>query len=254
MKTTAHTSKSIYNGNPYERPLGTQIFKVGVYLLMTFTAIMFVLSLVGTVYKGGFFDRFTGKIEAISTAFIAVGVYLTFKIFEIEQYSKEAQMNLNLVDKGWRLVNDEIARNYQLCPNFINSLFFDWQKEIMTSNYMADKTKSESVTDDWTNVNYISCLIFQAVEDFLTVITVYDVGSFVWINCFIGFFNSPILIKIWNSQKQNYALKTRLLIDYIILTLKNNKKPITSYEDIDNLTKSIVESNRYNEIINIQNK
>ena len=69
----------------------------------------------------------------------------------------------------------------------INSLYFDWQKKVLGS-----EEQQTSEGDKWYAVNYLSILIFQAWEDFITSAKIDDTGYIVWMNNFLQWSNSKI--------------------------------------------------------------
>ena len=40
----------------------------------------------------------------------------------------QKDITFKIIDRGWINVNLKILEYYNLCPNFADSLYFDWQK------------------------------------------------------------------------------------------------------------------------------
>jgi len=210
-----------------------------------FIIIIFFISLMWYfVYhnpKNATLNRFTDKLMVISSIFIPVGIYLTYKVFtlQLEQMSRDA--TFKIIDRSWLDVNKSFADYYKLCPNFINSLYFDWQKKVLgkVTNYQEQ--------DVWYAVKYISALIFQSWEDYITSSKIDETGDIVWINCFIPWCNSTLLKNNWNVLKSNYAPTTQELGDYMFYMIHFHKPK--NVVELSNLGTLIVKSKRYREIL-----
>ena len=129
---------------------------------------------------------------------------------QIENVSRDS--TYKIVDRGWILINKTLADYHDKCPFFINSLYYDWQKAQMSERVL---NKNNINNDDWASVNYLSTIIFQAWEDFLTSLSVDQTGTVVWIANFLQWSQSSVLRNIWNVSKPNYAITTQLFGDFL---------------------------------------
>ena len=66
---------------------------------------------------------------------------------------------------------------------------------------MGFQSNESHENDKWYAVNYLSILIFQAWEDFITSAKIDDTGYIVWMNNFLQWSNSKILRNNWNVLK-----------------------------------------------------
>ena len=75
-----------------------------------------------------FLDKLTDKLSLISGFFITAALYLTYLIYQSNINTTKKDITFKIIDRGWINVNLKILEYYNLCPNFADSLYFDWQK------------------------------------------------------------------------------------------------------------------------------
>lgn len=187
-------------------------------------------------------NRFTGKFPIIGSIFIPIGIFLTYRVFSLQLQAMTRDATYKIIDRGWLDINKKIVDYYDNCPNFMNSLYFDWQKKVL------GKETNSMRQDDWYVVNYMSILIFQAWEDFITSATVDETGHTVWINNFLQWANSEILYNNWEVLKTNFADTTQAFGDYLFYMVKS-RPPKNEYE-MNELAKDIAESEKFKNILN----
>jgi hypothetical protein len=206
-----------------------------VFLLICF--IVVIINLI-FLYKASFkkdsvLDRFTNKIRFLPGIFVALSAVLTYSIFLITADYQGRDTTFKMVDRGWIVLNKEIHDTYDKCPTFVNSLF--------------GKPPDDNVTDSWIAVYYLSNLIFQAFEDFLTSNDVDESDPSAWINIFMKFAYSRPLFDQWNRSKHYYAVTSQRLGDLIFqhsLKLKNNHRTT-----VEQATTHLIETDEYKDII-----
>lgn len=231
-----------------------------IYIFNTIVVVVFILLILliiygSTVPVGNIIDRITNKLELLSGFFIGCGVILTVFIFNISDIQARKNITLNFIDKSWININHKLNDNYSKCPNFINSLCFNWSKNtdsnITSTQVDALKGSSEKTinNDNWFAINDISSNIFQSWEDFLTLHNFDESDKIGWINKFLGWAVSPQLKNLWQSHKQNYNINTQkfgdLLFNYI--SSNNSQNPY----DVNKLSTAIINSQEYLNIISI---
>lgn len=215
-----------------------------IIFLISFIIILILLYYVSIIPIDSVLDRFTNKIPVITGFFIGGGLLLTYYIFNISVENIRKDLTYKIIDRGWLNINQKFMENYGKCPNFIESLYFSWQK-----NNLEFKISSQPVNkyDDWYAVNYLSILIFQSFEDYLIVQEHDETGDYVWINNYLQWVNSPILENRWSVLKTNFAKTTIKLGDLLFSSIKN--KNINNVADLANLADSIVNSEQYKQIV-----
>ena len=170
-------------------------------------------------------DRFTDKLPAITGIFVALGVYLTYSVLNLNVKHLHMSTNLQAVDRGWLNLTKETARLYSACPNLIDSFMFPWQRH--GHDIQKGYTKT---SDDFTSAFYLSTIIFQSWEDFFTTSTLDESEKGAWLGCFLLYARSPLLKKYWLSQRPSYDSNTQefgnLLFHYAIEYPPNNEKEL----------------------------
>ena len=214
---------------------------INTLIIIFFSFVSFMWYVVYRNPKNHTLDRFTDKFSVVGSIFIPIGIYLTFKVFSLQLDQKGRDATFQIIDRSWLNVNKSFIDYYNECPNFINSLYFDWQKKVLgnVTNYQKE--------DSWYSVKYICALIFQSWEDFITSSKVDETGDIVWINCFIPWCNSKLLKNNWTVLKSNYAPTTQELGDYMFYMI-NFHKPKNVIE-LSNLGTLIVKSKKFREIL-----
>jgi hypothetical protein len=191
-------------------------------------------------------ERFVGKFSTIASVFIPLGIFLTFIIFKNQYDALARDSTFKIIDRGWLDVNKKLVEYYDKCPNFIESLYFDWQKREMTN--CASSNRNLKKCDDWYVINNLSIHIFQAWEDFITSTQIDQTGYEVWMNNFLQWSNSKYLRKSWSVLKGNFAKTTREFGDYLFDISKNNKPK--SELELYNLANKVANSSELKTIIN----
>ncbi|MFZ4673322.1 hypothetical protein EB008_00840 [bacterium] len=206
-----------------------------------FIVVVIIVSCLGLILSycaansdlNSFLDRFSAKINILMIVFFSALVYLSYKIQKESLKVREQETTLKIIERSWLGINKIIDTEYSKCPNFIDSLYFDWQKNEM--KWSPSRSQTE---DQWTTVLYISIQIFQAFEDVLTVSTLDQTGLYVWIANFIQWCSSSELRKSWDVLKPNFASSTRLFCDYIFEYLDTHPHPMNT-EELTELSKKL---------------
>jgi hypothetical protein len=194
--------------------------------------------------KHSLLDRFVDKLEIIIGIFAVIGVILTYSVFRRNLEQASIDTTFEIVDRAWIDINKEFHESYKSCPNLITSLFFEWQIKAFSDETDYDSFKGQ---DEWHAVNLITCLIFQSVEDMMTSSTFDESGEFVWLANGVQWFSSPILQRIWISQKPNYTETAGSLIDLVISKCKNRN--IKNNENLNMVVNEIIATDEYKKII-----
>jgi len=138
-------------------------------------------------------------------------------------------------------VNEKFVQYYDDCPKFINSLYFDWQKSILGDYTNTNNTKK------WQTINYLSILIFQAWEDFLTSSKIDETGEIVWLNNFLQWLNSRILRDNWSVLKTNFAPTTQEFGNYLFYV--SSMYVPKNEGELNSLASMAISSERFKNII-----
>lgn len=197
--------------------MGGKYFTIGTIIA---TLVLLILIYYASLQKSNsVIDKFTKKIEIIPFFFICIGIYLTYEIFKINLENINREATFKIIDRGWLGVNKAILENYDKCPAFCDSLYFPWQRD-----KLGVKSQSNN-KNDWYAVNYISNMIFQGWEDFLTSATADETGYEVWIANFLQWTSSPMLKSAWAVLSPNYA-NTTIIFGDLLFNFAQKFKPV----------------------------
>jgi len=214
-----------------------------VYLVF-FSMFIFILWYVSKKYRRDSpIFIFVEKILSLPALFLPFGIYLTYKVLKMQIDNIARDGTFKIIDRGWILINKSLSENYDKCPYFINSIYYDWQKKEMTKTYTKNTNKPNN--DNWATVNYISTIMFQSWEDFLTSLSVDQTGSVVWMANYLQWSQSKELKKIWDVSKPNYAIGTQLFGDFLF----SQKDKPKNADELQSLAQKCVDSKEYNDII-----
>ncbi len=198
------------------------------------------------------FDRFTNKLAILNGIFIGFGIILTFFIFNsnLEQHRKD--ITLKIVFYSWVDINKAINDCYKDCPNFVETLYFDWQKNATQSDlFIKDLSQENDIKkqkDKWSAVTYICSMIFQSWENYLTSSEVDETDEITWISIFTQWSYSPIVRKVWNETKSAYTILTIRFGNLLTSNAEHSPKP-SNFQDLINTAKKLIKSEKYKDIV-----
>lgn len=185
-------------------------------------------------------DRFTNKIPVVTGIFVALGVYLTYSVLNLNVQQMHINTTLQLVDRGWITLNKELVEKQSLCPNLVESFLYPWQKKEIDASHRNTVTKKH---DDLTASYYIAAIIFQAWENFFLANAFVVSESAPWVTCFLQYAKSPLLRRLWMAQRSLYSSVTRnfgnILFDYASRYSPQNEK------ELKDLTQLIIKDPEY---------
>jgi hypothetical protein len=223
-----------------------------VLLIIIIFIISAIIVIASTKKINSFLDRLTNKFPLLSGFFIAFGVFITYRIFKLNHENTLKENTLRMIDRGWVSLNEKIIDYYSQCPAFIDTLYYDWQKKALLnlddSSDLQLKLNNVPNQDKWNCINAICVLIFQSIEDFITIHeSGMSTSDHVWIANFLQFLKSERVQEIWGHFKANYDNKTILLIDYLIEVSINNIPK--NEQEFEKITDEIAKSQRYKDIM-----
>lgn len=209
---------------------------------------------------GSFIDRLTSKIPTISTFMIALGIIITYQIFTVNYLSVKRDSTYKIVDRAFNNILKAFDDYYDKAPEFIDSMFYTWQKRKLP-NYKPVQQKNNEDNDRWTSILYISTLIFQSWEDFLTDLESWrevqlnieyiedDERS--WLAIFLGWAQSKELQEVFPMVELQYGEPT-IELTYLMFEYAN-KYPVKNMEELQDLTGKIFNDPRYIRIKEVLN-
>ena len=175
--------------------------------------------------------------------YITLSVVLAYILFKQEVNQIKINTTLKSTDYAWTEINNKFVKYYDKCPNFIDSLYFDWQKK-----YIKYSNKKKENNDDWIAVNYLCVSIYQAFHYVLIVNELDHTDEKSWIGTFLNWTTSPIVKKYWNGIRNNYPILTQRFVDLLIST--NEKYPCKNLDEYKKLIDYIINTDEYKDINN----
>jgi len=223
--------------------------KIGITLII----IAIIITIVSSFYKlDSTIDRIAIKISNVLQILLFFGIFISYKQYEDANKQTLLTQESILAEKGWVLVYEKIQEYYDKCPNFCNSLSYDWQ--IPKDVNLGKKTDLNNL-DDYGAVLSLSVLIFQSFQNVLAFFLYYDTEDKIdsWLKAFIIWTNSKILYDVWNSNKFMYDITVQIFVDKIFELVR--KSPPKNTEDIENISKKICTSDEIRRLFgNVQKK
>jgi hypothetical protein len=218
-----------------------------IFCIALFIFLLVFLMYAATLKKSSLLNKYIEKLVLINSIFIPLGIFFTLTVFIKQLDTMKREATFKIIDRGYLNINKNFVDYYNQCPNFVNSLYFNWQIKLLGNTEIYEKNK-----DKWYTVKYISIIIFQSWEDFITSSKIDDTGFEVWISNFLQWTNSDILLKNWSVLKSNFADTTKRFGDYLFFKIK--EKPPKNDIELYNLSLEIKKNKIFRDIINNRHK
>lgn len=210
-----------------------------IYLCFFLVCIIVVISL--HLSTKSLLNRILDKFSGLMGMYIAISVILGYLLFKDEVTNIKIKTVLKGTAYAWTDINSKFVEYYDKCPDFVDSLYFDWQKKYILKN----KTKRNN-NDDWTAVNYLCISIYQAFHYILIISDPEDIEDESWIGSFLNWISSPIVRSYW---KVVYIYYPQITQDYINLLINSYEKyPCKNLDEFKKLIKYIMDSEEYDNI------
>ena len=213
------------------------------FFLFLLSLVIIILILFSVYHENTVINSFADKIVILVLFFSSYTAYETLNNSH-EQTSFENYIKIS--NNQFKII-EYINQNYDRCPNFINTFFFNWQKKILSKNNIIHVEKP----DNWISVYYISEMIFKSFDNYTSYINKIGINNissknqknYKLINFFIQFAVSDELNKIWNICKYKYPEHTINLGD-LLFALTHKYKP-TNVIELNKLVNLILNNKYY---------
>lgn len=157
---------------------------------------------------------FISVMASIAVVILACNVFLSTINLEIQKQVTVAEFTKNAVDKLWLYPNRLFAEKRETRPEFLASLAYNNFELFELTKNIKTRPSFESFFDE----QFITAVIIQCWEDFLTFRVFDKTGDRVWLNSFIVWAQSPYLKTEYERLKHTYAPTTvelsALLFEY----------------------------------------
>ena len=221
------------------------IFLMYIILFVQFISIGLIIF--SYFYKKYLFSsEIINKFNVLTGVLTATSLLLSFFLFRNQYDDSVNNSTIQMIDRGFNDVNKTMSDCYDKCPNFINSLNFNFLSD--NQEYQHNNQKS----DNQVTVNFISNKIFQSVEDFIITNTLTLTENHVWFATFLSYFNSKQLRDKWVKLKYNYGPLTHSYVNLVIKSINENK--FKNADDVTIFSEKITKSNEYLNILKSVNR
>lgn len=220
-------------------------------------AIILQLILVLLIISSAFFSSESGLFAIFkkipSTAYIITGtsILLTYLAIQSASFKEACNTGFTMVDRCEKNIYKEMMNYHDDIPIFIDSMQFKIDK---SQTQLQTQAINTSTSKQVVSENYISILIFQAVEDYIISAPITDLSDKEWFIMFVSFFQSDFLIEKWKKLYINFAEYTVKYINKTIDFCKENNDRFTSYDKINEICGSFVLSPSYTELLSKKDK
>jgi hypothetical protein len=183
------------------------IYRVLIIALIVFVIIGFIPSL------QNMYDTISASLSVLSIILLIVTTYLTTLSDKKTNILSTVRQSFSIVDQCKSSLVQFISQNSSTCPELINSLYFDFQKQD-PAYYKPLPLLEEG--DDYSSVNTFCNLLYQNVQDSLSGIKFTYTQKSQLLTYFAKLFVSPIVQKHWNTNWYSHYVATSLLINNLI--------------------------------------
>ncbi len=147
---------------------------------------------------------FISIMGSMAVIILSLNVVLTTVSLETQNTINKAQFTKQAIDKLWLFPNQLLKEATHARPEFIASLYYNNNNLYhLTLNKKTVPTVKSEMEEQ-----YISLVLIQSWEDYLTLREFDHTGAAVWIHNFLQWAQSPYLKKVYDNLKFNFAQTT----------------------------------------------
>jgi len=189
-------------------------------------------------------DKYSNRIaQGFTVILMATNIYLTYLILSEASNERKKNNTLAITDNCWIKLLKDIQKNYNNCPKFCQSLFFDWQLKQM--GWIKEHYSSNN--EKWYTISLLANKIFQNWENVLTIKMLDETGLDIWLSTFIQFAHSQYLRDAWYVSRSSYTKRTKefgdLIFDYVS---KNHPK---NAEELELAGQQLAQNKMFDKIV-----
>jgi hypothetical protein len=189
-------------------------------IIPVLTIVILIASVLASIYiKPAEFKKtrtsvFISIMGSAAVVILAFNVYLTSVNVINQKAVNEATFTKKAVDKLWLFPNQLLMEATAARPEFLASFY----SSNTTLYELSKDLKTKPTIQSELAEQYISIVLFQCWEDYLTLRTLGETGDESWLFSFIQWARSPYLRETFDRLKYNYAPTTiklaELLFEY----------------------------------------
>ncbi|HBN22199.1 MAG TPA: hypothetical protein DD412_03075 [Holosporales bacterium] len=147
---------------------------------------------------------FISIMGSIAVVVLSLNVILTTVGLESQNSINKAQFTKTAIDKLWLFPNQLLKEAEHVRPEFIASLYYN----NATFYKLTEGKKTPPTMRSEAEEQYITIVLIQSWEDYLTLRNLDHTGEIVWLHNFIQWAQSPYLKKKYDNIKYNFAQST----------------------------------------------
>lgn len=157
---------------------------------------------------------FVSMMASIAVVILGFNVLVSTLSMELQKNITKAQFTKLNIDKSWLFPNQIICEKNKARPEFLASLYYN-NLDLLEASKNLDTPKT---IDSTLAEQYLSIVLFQSWEDYLTMRKFDETGDEVWLVNFLQWAQSPYLKTEFERLKYNFAALTikfgELLFEY----------------------------------------
>lgn len=141
---------------------------------------------------------------SMAVVVLGLNVYVSTAGLQLQRTVNNAQFTKESIDKLWLFPNQLLTEKSHARPEFLASLYYNNLSLYTLTKDLNNKPTPQSEIEE----QYISIVLIQCWEDYLTFRKLDRTGEEVWLCNFLQWAQSPFLKKTFNNLKYNFAPKT----------------------------------------------
>lgn len=157
---------------------------------------------------------FLSMMGSLAVIILAFNVYISTVSLEKQRVDTKANFTKTTIDKLWLFPNQLLTEKKHARPEFLASFYYN----NLTMYNLTKDVHTQPTINSELDEQYISIVLIQCWEDYLTLRTLEQTGDEVWLYNFLQWAQSPYLKKTFDILKYNYASTTiklgNLLLEY----------------------------------------
>lgn len=186
------------------------------------------------------FENINNRLNTFGTLILVLGVYLSYLATVQGNSLISIQTTFTIADRCKTALNNSIVSNAKSCPNFMNTLHFQFHKNISSYNdYNIDPT----MIDDYNAITSICTTLYQAIEDYLNTIGLTFFTNSEMITLFMSYLVSDKVQEHWLQHQHKYDYWVRVFIEDLINAIKVNN--FQSAKELECYTFGYIKSDKF---------
>lgn len=162
-------------------------------------------------FKNTRISVFISIMGSMAVVVLGVNVYVSTVGLQTQNSVNSAQFTKESIDKLWLFPNQILTEKRNARPEFLASFYYNnLTLYELTKNLSTSPTPQSEIDEQ-----YISIVLIQCWEDYLTFRTLEKTGDDVWLCNFLQWAQSPFLKKAFDTLKYNFASLTRDFADLL---------------------------------------